>query len=166
MSVSRDILRSWRQPRAVVSRLLAQGVREDRAIVFLMLACGLIFLGQWPRMMRLAQESDEVPLQAMLGATLLGWMFIAPLLLYLLAGLILLGMRAFRVPVAGYPVRLALFWALLAASPAWMLHGMVLGALGPGVVASAVGLVALAAFFWILGGGLGAATLEAGGRSA
>ena len=166
MSVSRDILRSWRAPRAVVRGMLAQGQREDRALVFLMVACGLIFLGQWPRMMRLAEEPEAPPLQAMLGATLMGWMFIAPLLLYLLAGLIRLVFLAVRLQLGWYPVRLAVFWALLAASPVWMLSGLATGVFGPGPVASAVGLVGLGAFFWILGGGLGAAVLEARERSA
>jgi hypothetical protein len=36
MSVSRDIVATWRRPRRVMRRLLAQGRREDRAIMFLM----------------------------------------------------------------------------------------------------------------------------------
>ena len=166
MSVSGDILRSWRRPRQVVRDLLAQGPREDRALVFLTVGCGVIFLGQWPRMMRLAAEPDAPPLQAMLGATLLGWFFMAPLIFYGLAALIRLGMLAVGLRVRWFATRLAVFWALLAASPLWMLNGMVDGLLGPGPVASAVGLVGLAAFFWILGGGLGAAVLEARGQRA
>jgi hypothetical protein len=48
MSVSRDIVATWRRPRRVMRSLLAQGRREDRAIMFLMLACGIIFVSQWP----------------------------------------------------------------------------------------------------------------------
>lgn len=166
MAVSGDILRSWTRPRQVVRDLLAQGPREDRALVFLMVGCGVVFLGQWPRMMRLAAEPEAPPLQAMLGATLMGWFFLAPLLLYGLAGLIRLGMLALRLRVGWFAVRLAVFWALLAASPLWMLNGMVDGLIGPGALASAVGLVGLAAFFWILGGGLAAAVLEARGQRA
>jgi hypothetical protein len=48
MSVSRDIVATWRRPRTVMRSLLAQGRREDRALMFLILACGIIFVSQWP----------------------------------------------------------------------------------------------------------------------
>lgn len=161
MSVSGDILRSWRRPGSVMRSLLAQGQREDRALVYLMVACGLIFLGQWPRLIRLSQEGSDVPLQALLGGALMGWMFIAPLLAYGLAGLLRLMMVALRRPVDWYAARLALFWALLAASPLWMAQGAVAGYAGQGPLTALVGFVALAAFFWILVAALGTAALEA-----
>jgi hypothetical protein len=166
MSVSADIWRSWRRPQRVMRDLLAQGQREDRALVFLMVACGLIFLAQWPRLARQAQLDAEVPLQAMIGGALLGWFFFAPLIFYALAAVLRLVLVAVRLPVSWYAARLALFWALLAVSPLWLLHGMVAGLAGPGVLTAAVGLVVLGAFFWILGAGLVAAALEARGRRA
>ena len=164
--MSGDILRSWRRPRAVVRGLLAQGPREDRALMFLMSACGLVFLAQWPRLARQAQLDPEVPLQAMLGGALLGWFFFAPLFFYALAGLIALAMRLIGQRIPGHAARMALFWALLAVSPMWLLHGLVAGIAGPGALTAAVGLAVLAGFFWILGGGLGAAALEARGQRA
>lgn len=166
MSVSADIWRSWRRPHEVVRDLLAQGPREDRALAFLTVACGLIFLAQWPRLARQAQFDPEVPFQAMIGGALLGWFFIAPLFFYGLAALLRLVLVALRQPVSWYAARLALFWALLAVSPLWLLHGLVAGLAGPGVLTAAVGLAVLGAFFWILGAGLVAATLEARGRRA
>lgn len=166
MSVSGDILRSWRRPGTVVGGLLAQGQREDRALVFLMVACGLIFLAQWPRLARTAQFDPEVPFQALLGGALMGWMFFAPLIFYGLAAVLRLAMAAVGLRIGWYAARLALFWALLAASPLWLLHGLVVGLAGPGGASTAAGLVVVGAFFWILGGGLGAAALEARGRSA
>jgi hypothetical protein len=161
MSVSGDILRSWRRPGDVACRLLAQGQREDRALVYLMVGCGLMFLGQWPRLIRHAQEQGEVPLNALLGGALMGWMFIAPLLAYGAAALLRLGMLAMRRPVSWYGARLALFWSLLAAAPLWMAQGVVAGYAGPGMPSDLAGLGALGVFFWMLAGGLGAAALEA-----
>jgi hypothetical protein len=166
MSVSGDIVQSWRRPGRVMRRLLAQGQREDRAIMFLMVACGMIFFGQWPRLIRIAQEGGEVPLQALLGGALMGWMFIAPLLAYGLAALLRLAMVALRRPVGWYAARLALFWALLAASPLWMAQGAVAGYAGPGALTALAGLIALGAFLWMLAANLGTAALEAAGRSA
>lgn len=166
MSVSRDILRSWRSPRRVVGGILARGPREDLAIVFLMIGCGLIFLAQWPRLIAAAQQDQAVPVQAMLGGGLMGWMFIAPLVFYGIAAVIRVLMLGVGVRASWYSVRLSLFWAVLAVSPLWLLHGAVAFVAGPGPVTDVAGLLALAAFFWILAGGLGAAALEARERSA
>ena len=161
MSVTANVVQSWRDPRAVMRRLLAGGRREDRALMFLMGACFVIFLAQWPRLARLAHETDEVPLQAMLGGALMGWMFIAPLFLYAMAaGLRILMVMILR-PIGWFEARLALFWALLAASPLWLLNGFLHGLVGPGLVTGIIGLGILAAFFWLLAQMLATAALEA-----
>src|SRR5690606_38235617 len=89
----------------------------------------------------------------MLGGALMGWLFIMPLALYGLAALshmvaMLMGGRA-----TWWEARMALFWALLAASPLWLLWGLVAGFIGPGAGLDIVGLIALGAFLaiWILG---------------
>lgn len=161
MSVSGDILRSWRDPRGVIRSLLRHGVREDRALAFLMGGCALAFVAQWPRLVRQAQLDDAVPLGALMGGALMGWLFIAPLLLYGLAAVLRLVMVALGRPVGWYAARLALFWSLLATSPVWLLHGLVAGAAGPGGLTQAVGLAALGAFFWQLVSALSTAALEA-----
>ena len=161
MSFTANILLSWREPKTVMRRLLAGGTREDRALVYLMGACFVIFLAQWPRLARLAHYDDEVPLQAMLGGALLGWLFIAPLVLYGLAGLVRMVMVVLRRPIGWFEARLALFWGLLAASPLWLLNGFLNGVIGPGVVTDIVGLVILGAFFWLLSRLLAATALEA-----
>lgn len=133
-------------------RLLAMGPREDRALMYLFLACGLIFVAQWPRLRREAFYDDSVPFDALVGGTLLGWLFIAPLFLYALAGLSRLVARALGGKGTGFTARLALFWSLLAAAPMWLLHGLVAGFIGPGPQMSLTGALALAVFviFWAL----------------
>lgn len=161
MSVTVNILRSWRAPREVMRRLLADGPREDRALMFLMGSCLVIFFAQWPRLTRMAHEGAEAPLQAMLGAALFAWLFIMPLVFYALAALLRLVMVALRRPISWYSARLALFWSLLAASPLWLLNGLMAGALGPGLVSMVLGMAILAAFFWLLAMMLASAALEA-----
>ncbi|HGG06128.1 MAG TPA: YIP1 family protein, partial [Aliiroseovarius sp.] len=80
MSAVLDIVATYRAPRAVFRRRAGAAPREDRAIAILLLACGLIFIAQWPRLSRLAFETGA-ELQPMLGGALFGWMFIAPLAL-------------------------------------------------------------------------------------
>lgn len=150
MALTGDIVATYRSPRAVIRRLLAAGPREDRALMYLMLSCGLIFVSQWPRLRREALLDDTVPFDARIGAALLAWLFVAPLALYGLAALSRLAARLLGGHGSGYGARLALFWSLLAAVPLWLLNGMVAGFIGPGIQMTLTGIVALAVFlvFW------------------
>lgn len=154
MGVTADIAESYRGGlRRVVRRHLAAGAREDRALALLMLGCALVFVGQWPRLMRLAQAPGAAPFEAMIGGALLGWLFLAPLALYALAALSHLLARAIGGRGSFYGARVALFWALLAAAPLWLVNGLVFGLAGEGWVSRFVGGLALGIFlvFWLLG---------------
>lgn len=153
MSLLGNIVASYRAPGAVVARLLAQGPREDRALALCMGGCVAMFVAQWPRLSREAFLTGG-DLQMMLGGTLMGVVFILPLALYGLAGLSRLLARAFGGRGSGYGARLALFWALVAAMPVMLLHGLVAGFIGPGPAKGAVGLAWLLVFLWIWLSGL------------
>lgn len=156
MSVTRDMIATYRSPRKVVTRLLGMGEREDLAFVILMGACVVVFIGQWPRLARQAHMSGE-ELNILLGGTLMAWLFLAPLLAYTLALLTHIALRILGRKQSPYGARLALFWAMLAASPLILLHGLVAGFIGPSAGLSAVGFVWFVAFFWFWGAGLMAA---------
>lgn len=149
MAVTLDILGGWRNPRALIRRKLAQGVREDRALAVLMGACLLFFVAQWPRLSREAFLHPEVPLDARMGGALLGWVFIAPLMFYALAAVSHLVARLFRGRGTWFSARLALFWALLVVSPLVLLNGLVSGFVGQGPGATAVGVLVLAGFLYL-----------------
>ncbi|MGP1355828.1 YIP1 family protein [Roseicyclus sp.] len=159
MSVSRDIVATWRRPREVMRRLLAQGRREDRALAFLIGACFLIFVAQWPRISREAYFAAEgdAPLQARLAITFFAMLMIWPLMAYALGALTHLVARLVGGRGTWYSARLALFWALLASTPAWLLHGLVAGFIGPGPAQNLVGALLLLAFLAIWGICLGEA---------
>ncbi|MDG4648898.1 hypothetical protein P6F26_10625 [Roseibacterium sp. SDUM158017] len=151
MSVSRDIVATWRRPRQVMRRLLSQGKREDRALAILIGACLVIFVAQWPRISREAYLAGEgaAPLDARLAITFFAMLMIWPLMAYILAGISHVVAMIFRGRGSWYSARLALFWAMLASSPAWMLHGLVSGFIGPGPAQSGVGALLLLAFLSI-----------------
>ncbi|TVR44226.1 MAG: YIP1 family protein [Rhodobacteraceae bacterium] len=154
MSLMRNIARSYRAPGRVVAALDAQGVREPQLLFFLCLACGLIFLSQWPVLSRAAALDPSISFEQRLGGALFGVMFMLPLILYGVAGLLQLGMRLVSGPVAGLRVRLALFWALVAIAPLMLVHGGLRGFLGSSLAVQLFGFVVLAAFLYILGAGL------------
>ncbi len=152
MAAARDIVATYRGPGAVMRRLLAMGQREDRALVILMAGCTVMFIAQWPRLARQAYMTGE-ELNPLLGGALLAWAFIAPLMLYAIALITHWIARLAGGRGTGFGARMALFWALLAASPLVLLHGLVAGFIGPGPALTAVGAVWLVAFalFWAIG---------------
>jgi hypothetical protein len=167
MSVSRDIAATWLGPRRVYDRLLARPADEGRVLAWLIGGLGLTFVARLPELSRQAYLSGgEPPLVGLVAGTLLGTLIFAPLLFYLLAGLGWLGARLFGRPVSGWAARAVLFWAVLAAAPAILMHGLVAGFIGPGPALSVVAAVAGAAFllFWFVG--LRVAGADAGTQAA
>ena len=166
MSVTGNIIESYRAPRRVVRRLLDHGKREDRALAYLMIACLLIFVAQWPRLSREAHLSDEIPLTAMLSGALFGWLFVAPLVFYGLAAVLHGLQRLMGAPSSFWSARLVTFWALLAVTPLWLTHGLLVAFVGPGAVVQIFGFVALATYIGFVLAGLREAALEGDGATA
>lgn len=158
MALSIDIVNTWRSPRRVIRRLLEEGPREDRLVFVAMSGCFLMFVAQLPLLARLAHESQEPgrqPLERdmLIGTAFFGWLMIMPLVLYLVAAVSVPVMRLLRRPVSGFAARLALFWAVLAAAPAFLLVGLANGLVGPGPGTRMAGVAwfAALALFWVQG---------------
>ena len=157
MSVVTDILRTYRAPRDVQARRTTGAPREDRALACLMAGCALIFLAQWPRLAREAALDPSITLEARLAGALFAWLMVMPLAFYALALGLALVLRAFRQPVTGYGCRTALFWALLASTPVWLVSGLIAG-FAPGPLFGVVSAVALGLFVVFTGAGVLAMT--------
>ena len=147
MSILRDIAATYRGPAAVLRRRLRAGEREDRALAVLMAGCGLLFVAQWPR---LARESyvTGAELDMLMGGSLMALIFILPLLLYIVAAVGHLIARPFGGQGGYHATRMALFWALLAVAPAFLLNGLMEGFVGPGPQTAVTGILALCVFLW------------------
>ncbi|MEM6309017.1 MAG: YIP1 family protein [Pseudomonadota bacterium] len=152
MSVANDIVATYRGPGKVVSRLLALGPREDRAVAILMGACALMFVAQLPRLSRDAHLVGG-DLNMMIGGALMGWIFVAPLVFYLIAWISHVVLKIFGSAAGSWSSRIVLFWALLAATPFFLLLGLVQGFIGDGVQATVIAACWAIAFlwFWIVG---------------
>ncbi|MBM1219038.1 hypothetical protein JQU17_02425 [Ponticoccus sp. SC2-23] len=152
MAVSTDMMRTWRGPRRVMRNLLAMGPREDRAIAYLMAGCFLVFIAQWPRLARISYlEGQEM--SRLVAYEFLSWMIVWPLVFYFIAFLL---HQVTRITQGSAPweVRLALFWAFLAAAPAGLLYGLLSGFVGPEPGTQLVGAIWLGAFGLFLVQGL------------
>ncbi len=151
-SVVLDVLASWRTPRRVVRELLERGVREDRVFGYLMAACLIIFVAQWPRLARETYLAGTA-LDQRIAYELVAWLIVWPLVFYGIAALSHLAARAAGGSGSLFGARLALFWALLASVPGGMLSGLVAGFIGPGVQLAISGMIWLGGFgvIWICG---------------
>jgi hypothetical protein len=153
MAVTRDIVEAHLRPRRVMARLLRMGQREDRVLAMLMGGCIILFVSQWPYRARQAHVTGET-LTDYIQHDAVGLIFVLPLLAYGVAALLRLISRIFGAKADYYSARLAMFWALLASSPALVLAGMVKGFIGLGAANSIVGALWLLVFLWVLGNSL------------
>lgn len=147
MTVSADLVATWRRPRAILRQHLARGRSEAFAFTLLLVFLILAFIGQWPAAAReafLAQEPSAAP---RILARALAVLATIPLW-YGLAAASRLVARAMGGQGTWYGARIALFWALATIGPLMLLQGLVSGMIGPGPALTAVTLVVGAAFLW------------------
>ncbi len=148
MSVTGDIFRSYRYPRAVIANKLAQGAREDRAIATLLGACLLMFISNLPSLARQA-HMEETSLLRLLSYSVYGLFFFFPLIAYMLAAVTRILALPLRPTGGWYAARLALFWALFATTPLMLLNGLVSGFVENQSARNTVGLLWLVGFLWL-----------------
>ncbi len=148
------VLESWWAPRRVVRGL--SGMPDRVLLAVLMLAMLITFIGQAPVHVRAAQMDPSIPLDARMGGAAMGSIFMMPLLAYAMAGLVSLISRVTPWPIDARESRIALFWALLAVTPAVLLAGLVVGLIGPSPVLTLTRTVAGLGFLIIWGAGLSA----------
>jgi hypothetical protein len=110
--------RGWRDPRGAMARQVASGLTEGRALLHLMLACGLLFVASLPNALREARALDIAdPVEGAVAAHLFGYLALLPLLAYVLAALAHLAARGFGARGGFREARAALFWSLLMVAP-------------------------------------------------
>lgn len=146
--MSTDIVRTWVRPGHVMRNHLAMGVREDRAIMFLMVACGLIFVAQLPRLSRTAHLTGDA-IDKLVAYEFLAWVMIWPLGFYAIAFVSRMIAQVLGGQGTPYGARLSLFWALLASVPAALLYGLSAGFIGPSQGTTLAGVIWLGGFLLI-----------------
>ena len=150
MPVASDMFESWRRPRSVMRRLAARDKSEPFAFSFLLAFLLLALAGAAPGVAREAYMAGDAALTPRLFATALALLATIPVW-YLLAALGYLVARAFGGKGSYYGGRLALFWSLLAITPAMLVQGLVQGLVGAGQLANLLGMAVGAGFLvlWV-----------------
>lgn len=157
MSITRDIARTYLHPRQVITGR-ARGADEVHAIGILLVACGIIFISQLPVLAREAYFDPSQPLEARIAGAAMGLLMILPLMIYGLAALVGVISRLFGNRAGFFPIRFAIFWALLAATPMWLLNGLTHAMVGPGIAERITAALTAAVFIGLSGIGIHALT--------
>jgi hypothetical protein len=112
------IWQGWRDPRGAMARQVAAGLSDPRALMHLLLACGLFFVASLPNALREARAlSIDDPVSGAVAAHLFAYAALAPLLAYALAAVAHLVARGFGARGRFVAARAALFWSALMAAP-------------------------------------------------
>ena len=145
MSIVRNIMRSYRHPNLVLGGVAVSDAPEARSLAYLMGGCALAFVAQWPVVARQAHIDGE-EMNMLLAASLMGWLFIMPLIFYVLALLLTFALKALGTKASAQAMRSGVFWSFFAASPLMLLYGLVAGFIGEGSAKQVVGFLWFAAF--------------------
>jgi len=148
MTVSTDLVATWRGPRAVLRRHLARGTSEPFAFTLLLVFLILAFIGQWPVAAREAVLANEPSAAPRILARALAILATIPIW-YALAAVSRLIARTLGGKGSWYSARIALFWALATVSPLMLLQGLVAGLIGTGPALWLVMTVVGLAFLWL-----------------
>jgi hypothetical protein len=148
MSVTTDMVATWRAPRTSVRRHLARGVSEPFAFALLLVFLVVTFVSQWPAAARDAYLANEPSAAPRILARGLAVLASIPLW-YGLAAASRIVARTLGGRGSWYGARIALFWALAVISPLMLLQGLVVGMIGAGVGLWAVSVAIAGAFFWL-----------------
>lgn len=148
MTVSTDLVATWRSPRAALRRHLARGVSEPFAFSLLLVFLVLAFVAQWPVAAREAFLADEPSAAPRVLARAFAVLATIPLW-YGLAALSRVVARALGGRGSWYGARLALFWALATVSPLMLLQGLAGGLMGPGPGTGLVTMAVAAGFLYL-----------------
>ncbi len=153
MSATNDIFATYLGPARVLRRRIETSPGEAGALMTLMMACFIIFVSQWPYLSLQAQIDPSRGVSERVAYALFAWVFIWPLAFYVIALGTYALFRLLRSVSTAFEHRMALFWALLAAVPLWLLWGMLRGIIGETSAVDTVGFLAFAAFvvFWSTG---------------
>lgn len=154
MSLTSDIIATYRGPGRVVARFLSQGRNEVRALLFVLIAGVMMFVAASPYQAREAELNTDVPFLARMYWSAFFYILIMPILIYLFAAIVWVLARIARRRVSGYEIRFTLIWALLASTPLLLLMGLTAGFIGAGIQLQVVGFIWIAVFGWFWAAGL------------
>lgn len=151
MTVTREIVRSYRGFGASMQRQIDSNPGEERVLVYLVMACLIFFIARVPGLLELsaAAATAEISSVALFVTNLVGSFFFAPLMLYGLAALSHVVAKIFRGKGSFFHARLGLFWSLLLVSPLALVSTIIQSALPMEWLAQVLSFVMFVLFAYV-----------------
>ena len=125
MSILADITQAYKGPRREMRHQLSI-VTEPRILMLAFLFCLLSFVARMPELAKISHLAGDDPatMRARFGGMFVATVFMAPLMLYGIAALSHLVMKALGGQGTWQGARLALMWAALVTCPLMLLSGI------------------------------------------
>ncbi len=152
MNLVRDILSAYKSPRKAIRKQLDAGVREEQSLFYVMLFGLLNFVSQLPNLAKQAEMTKHT-LASLSAAQFVSSVFMMPLMLYVIAAVAHVFMRAFNSKATYGEARRVLFWAALVTVPFTLVLGIV-AAFASTKVTLAFSALTLLVFCWQWASGL------------
>ncbi len=122
MTLYSEILRAYRGFGASMHRQLAQNPREEKLLLYVVLASLLGFVARVPGMIDAARNStnEEITIANLVGSNFVTTFFFGLIMLYIIASVSHLIAKIFKGAGTFKKARLALFWAALVIAPLYL----------------------------------------------
>ncbi len=155
-SLVAEMLRGYAKPGATMQQQIAMGLAEGRALLHLLLGCGLLCVASIPGALEAAADLPvDDAVSAAVSSRIFGYLIIVPILAY-----------AFTFPLklvlggSGLAIRTAFFWSVLLGGPiALLLSAMATAApILPEGTLDFLSSFGFLGWLWLLAGNLGAAS--------
>ncbi len=122
MTLYGEILRAYRGFGASMQRQLAQDLREEKLLLYAVLASFLGFVARIPGLVYVAKNSTdaEITIANLIGSNFVTTFFYGLIMLYIIASVSHIIAKIFKGAGSFQQARLALFWAALVIAPLYL----------------------------------------------
>jgi len=148
MAFLRDIAETYGRPANVITRKLAQDVREDQLLGYLLIASLVSFVARLPALLQTEIGAVDPSRPALVGAAFVASMLFGPLFFYALAAISHRIALFFGGKGGWQGARLALFWPLMALQPLVVAVLYLNSQIGPSGLQTGLTTALALFFFW------------------
>ena len=145
MSLVDDIVRAYRAPRSVMQAQIDRGITEAQTLFYGMLFGVINLIASYPRIVNLQADPDMI--KGMISGMFISYIFLLPLMLYALAGVVHWVLLKFGGKASWAEARRAFNWSAVCVIPFVLCAGAAY-VFKNNLLTDIINLVIAAIFFW------------------
>ncbi len=122
MSLINEIINAYRGFATSMRKQLAQPLREEKLLIYVVLACFIGLVARVPGLMQVVENNTDpdITITNIIGSSIATTMFYGPIMMYIIAALSHLAAKIFKGQATFAQARLALFWSALVVAPVFL----------------------------------------------